>query len=265
MPTTAASHPLGIIRMNPTTYERGLYPASSCSTDANQRRNISRREQRLSRWGGAALLLLGLKRRRMSGLLLSIAGGGLLYRAWTGHCHCYEALGIDTSERSSAHPIPAEQGLRVEQSITVQRSAHDLFNAWQDLENLPRIMSHLRKVEKLSESRSRWLAEGPLGQTVEWEAETISRREPEVISWRSLPGSQIDSAGSVRFSTLQNGRGTTVHVELKYQPPGGRLVAGIAWLLGAGFEKQLNDDLKRFKSVMEAGEAPTHAGQPQGT
>lgn len=227
-------------------------------------RNISQREQQFSTWGGAALLLAGLKRGKLGGLLMSLAGGGLLYRGLSGHCYCYDALGIDSSEDSDATAVPAQQGLRVEESITVNRTAEELYDFWKELENLPLVMSHLRRVETRDEGRSRWVAEGPLGQSVSWDAEINNQREPELIAWRSLPGSQIETAGSVHFVPQENGRGCVVRVSLKYNPPGGRIGAGIAWMLGAGLEKQLHEDLARFKSVMEAGEAPTTAGQPRG-
>jgi uncharacterized membrane protein len=231
----------------------------SCST-----RNISRREQQMSTVAGAALLAAGVSRGRASGLLLSLLGGGLLYRGWTGHCHTYDALGIDTAHHSAATAIPAKQGLKVEKSFTVNRPADEIYDYWQDLSKLPRIMQHLETVEVLDESRSRWVAKGPFGQTLEWEAEILEQRRPEMISWRSLPGSDVDSAGSVHFKPLGHDRGTALTVSLKYNPPGGRLGAGIAWLVGNDAEQQLEDDLSRFKSVMEAGEAPTTAGQPSG-
>ncbi len=81
---------------------------------------------------------------------------------------------------------------------------------------------------------------------------------------RSLPGSQVDTAGSVHFKPLGKDRGTVVKVSLKYDPPGGKVGAAIAWLFGKGVEQQLDDDLRRFKSVMETGESPTIQGQSRG-
>ncbi|MEQ8849741.1 SRPBCC family protein [Botrimarina sp.] len=245
-----------------SSHHDALHPAEPA--EEGRPRNISRREQQLSKWGGAALLLAGLTRGRASGLVMSLAGGSLLYRGWTGHCHAYGALGINTAGHNDATAVPAQQGVRVDESVTINRGAGELYERWSDLESLPAVMRHLKSVEVLDEQRSRWVAEGPLGQSVDWEAEVINQREPDMISWRSLPGSRVDTAGSVRFTPLGHDRGTVVRVEMKYNPPGGRVGAGIAWMFGAGLEKQLREDLARFKSVMEAGVAPTTAGQPRG-
>ena len=72
----------------------------------------------------------------------------------------------------------------------------------------------------------------PLGQTVEWEAEIINDKPNEMIAWRSLPGSEVDTAGSVHFKPVGGGRGTEVHVNLKYNPPGGVVGAAVAKLFG---------------------------------
>ncbi|MAT16522.1 MAG: cyclase [Planctomyces sp.] len=254
--------------MNTTTAEYASTGSQQCAEQKGEcplSRNISRGEQQLSTWGGAALVAAGLMKGRLSGLLLTLAGGGLLYRGWTGHCHTYDMLGIDTSEEHAAGTvIPSRTGTRVDEAVTVNRSADELFDFWQNLENLPSVMQHLDRVEQQEGDRSHWIAKGPFDQRVEWDAEIIEKKEGEMISWRSLPGSQVDTAGSVHFKSAGNGRGTTVRVSLKYNPPGGRVTTGLAWLFGMGLKQQLHEDLARFKSVLEAGEAPTVTGQPQG-
>ena len=69
------------------------------------------------------------------------------------------------------------------------------------------------------------------------------------------------------------GRGTEVHVELRYDPPGGKLGALVAKLFGEEPGQQVEGDLRRFKQVIETGEvvhsdASIHRGlhpaQPSG-
>lgn len=237
---------------------------STSKSETCNRRNINTREQTLSLIGGATLLVAGIGKGKMSGLLMTLLGGGLLYRGWTGHCHAYDALGIDTAEHPDATAIPAKQGVKVEKSLTIQKPAEELYEFWRDLENLPRVMRHLKQVEQLPGQRSRWIAKGPLGQTLEWEAEIINERDAEMISWRSLPGSSVDSAGSVHFKSLPNDRGTQVTVTMKYNPPGGRLGDRIAWLFGADLNQELADDLQHLKRMMETGEVPATAGTLSG-
>jgi uncharacterized membrane protein len=133
------------------------------------------------------------------------------------------------------------------------RPAHELFHFWRDFENLPRIMRHLELVQVLSPTRSHWVADGPLSLRFEWDAEIITEKENALIGWRSLPGSAVDTAGSVHFTPLAGGAGTEVKVVLKYNPPAGKVGAAIAGLMGQSPDQQIAEDLRTFKWVMEFG------------
>jgi uncharacterized membrane protein len=248
------------------------YPGMGRSTRPQNRpqnvsrpQNISQTERWVSTIGGSTLLAAGLVRGKLCGLLMTLCGGALVYRGMTGHCHAYDALGIDTAEHPEATAVPAQTGVKVEKTIIVNRSAKDLYAFWRDVENLPSVMNHLEEVEANDATHSHWWAKGPMGKLVEWEAEIFNEREGEFIAWRSLPGSDIDTAGSVHFKSLGNDRGTAITVSLKYNPPAGKVGASIASLLGNGLEQQLDHDLRHFKSVLEAGESPRTAGQPRGS
>jgi uncharacterized membrane protein len=89
---------------------------------------------------------------------------------------------------------------------------------------------------------------------VEWEAETVEDRPNELIAWRSLPDASIPNSGTIRFKDAPGDRGTEIHVELRYQPPGGKLGSLIAKLFGEEPDQQVKGDLRRFKQVMETGE-----------
>jgi uncharacterized membrane protein len=145
-------------------------------------------------------------------------------------------------------------GIHVTQAITIKRPRNEVYGFWHNFENLPRFMAHLESVEALDERRSRWKAKAPAGTTVEWEAETLEDRPNELIVWRSLPDAAIPNSGSVRFKDAPSNRGTEVLVELRYQPPGGKLGSLIAKLFGEEPEQQVKGDLRRFKQVMETGE-----------
>jgi uncharacterized membrane protein len=226
--------------------------------------NISQAERWASIGIGTAFVLAGLARGRLCGLLACVTGGAILHRGMSGHCYGYEVLGIDTAEHNESTAVPAHLGLKLEKTISVHRPADELFHFWRNFENLPRIMRHLKRVEVVSNNRSRWVAEGISGRTLEWDAEIINERENELIAWKSLPGGEVDTAGSVHFKSLPNGRGTAVTVSMKYNPPGGKLAATIAGWLGLGAEQMVVEDLRRFKQLMEAGEIPTTVGQPHG-
>jgi uncharacterized membrane protein len=91
-----------------------------------------------------------------------------------------------------------------------------------------------------------------LGSTVEWDAEVINEKENELIAWRSLKGADVDTAGSVHFLPVSGNRGTEVKVTLKYNPPGGKVGSTIARMFGAAPEQEIEEDLHRFKQLMEA-------------
>jgi uncharacterized membrane protein len=227
-------------------------------------RNIGEVERVLSVGAGVGMALCGLTSGKARGLLATLLGGGLIYRGLTGHCAFYEAMGIDTAERKPTTAVPAHQGCKIERTITVRRSAHELYDFWRYIGNFPKVMRHLKSVEPREGSRTHWIAHG-LAKDLQWDAEILNRRDDGLIAWRSLPGGDVETAGSIRFKPLGDDRGTKVTVSLKYNPPGGKIAARIANWLGAGLDEEVAEDLRRFKRVMESGDVPAPDGQPVGT
>jgi uncharacterized membrane protein len=146
------------------------------------------------------------------------------------------------------------RGVHVMETITINRPRNEVYGFWHNFENLPRFMAHLESVQVLENNRSRWKAKAPAGMTVEWEAETVEDRPNELIAWRSLAEAEVPNSGSVRFKDAPGDRGTEVLVELRYQPPGGKIGALFAKLFGEEPGQQVKGDLRRFKQVMEIGE-----------
>jgi len=138
--------------------------------------------------------------------------------------------------------------------ITINRPPAEVYGFWRDLENLPRFMRHLESVSSTGPGRSRWKVKGPAGTTVEWNAEIVEDRPSELIAWRSLPGASVENGGFVRFRPAPGGKATEVKVHLEYHPPGGRLGSAVASLFGEEPGQQLQEDLRRFKQVIETGE-----------
>jgi len=174
------------------------------------------------------------------------------------------ALDVLCSQRLSRSPNANVSAIRVKKSITVNRSPEELYRFWHDFQNLSRFMNHLISVQVTGERRSHWVAKGPAGTSVEWDAEVINERPNESIEWRSLEGADVDNSGSVRFEPAPGGRGTVVRVEMGYKPPAGVIGATVAKLFGEAPEKQIKVDLLRFKQLMETGEIARTEGQPAG-
>jgi uncharacterized membrane protein len=152
------------------------------------------------------------------------------------------------SRERSRHPDT------IVRTVTVNRPVAELYRFWRDVENLPSVMPHLESVEARGGSMSHWVARAPLGTSVEWDAEITEDRPDELVAWRSVEGSQVRNAGSVRFAPAPGQRGTEVRVEMEYDTPGGPLGTVVAMLSGEEPRQQVADALRRFKQVMETGE-----------
>lgn len=205
-------------------------------------------------------------RARVQGALAAVLGVTAL------DVYCGLALSRHQRDRAHHHPDFGDgRGRTFETgkppfrtSITIGLPASEIYAFWRDFANLPQFMAHLKSVEVIDATRSRWTAKGPAGTEVSWDAEIIEEKENELIAWRSLPGSTVENAGSVRFEPATGGRGTIVRVSLQYRPPAGALGTTVAKLFGEAPEKQIPVDLMRIKQLLETGEIPTTQGQPSG-
>jgi len=217
--------------------------------------NISGTERLASTLVGGALMAYGLKRRSLGGTLMALGAGSLVFRGATGHCLVYKALGLNTSQtKSGVASVRHNEGIKIETSVIIDRSPGELYRFWRNFENLPRFMTSLESVKKIDDRHSHWVVKAPAGTTLEWGAEIHNEKENEFIAWRSLQNAELNNAGSVHFTPDADGRGTTVKVILSYEPPGGKLGQAIARFLGQEPERQIRQDLERFKIVMEAEE-----------
>ena len=235
--------------------DSSLSPQDS-QAQADQEKKVSDTE----RWGslisGGAMVLAGLSQRSLKGILMAVAGGSLAYHGATAQKSMQErvteAAGLD-------------KAIRVEKTLTIQNQSPEmLYRFWRDFQNLPTFMKHLKSVTVLSETRSHWVANAPLGQTVEWDADIITDHANQLITWTSVEGADVENSGFVRFTPAPADRGTEVKVVIEYSVPGGAVTAAVAKLFGEEPEQQVGDDLRRFKMLMEAGEIATTEGQSVG-
>jgi uncharacterized membrane protein len=213
--------------------------------------NVAMPERIASSIVGLALVIYGLARRGFSGTVLGLLGALLIFRGASGRSECYRRLGIDTAGGTKGRGVPSDAALKVETSIDIARSPMELYHFWHQLTDLPEIMPHVVSLT-VNGSRSHWVVRGPAGRQVEWDAEFINEKPGELIAWQSLPGADVQSAGSVHFSPIGDGESTRVKVTLQYLPPAGKAGALVAHLLGSAPEQQLESDLARFKERMEA-------------
>jgi len=220
------------------------------------RMNVSVPERWVSAAIGGALIAYGIRRRSWTGGLIALAGGNLLLRGALGRSLIYRAFGIDTSKAFAKMASKAATGERftVEKSITLSAPASEAYRFWRNFENLPRVMRHLKSVRSIDDRRSHWVAAAPAGLDIEWDAEITDERQDRKIAWRSLENAEIENKGVVLFEPIQDGNATELRVYLEYAPPAGKAGKAFAKLFGKDPAKMVEEDLRRFKSLIESGE-----------
>jgi uncharacterized membrane protein len=208
--------------------------------------------------GGAAVLAFAAftaRDRSWRAAGLALAGVPLVYRGTTGRWVPRAIVG----ETAEAAPLP-----HLRASVTIERPAGELYDYWRQLANLPRFMKHLESVTETGGGRSHWIGKSPLGWKAEWDAELTAEEPGRRLAWRSLAGSEIETTGEVRFTPATGNRGTMVFVNMDAGLPGNAFGRVVAPLVHQGTERQVREDLRRFKELMEAGEIATIDGQPAG-
>ena len=214
-----------------------------------ERSRLATADSWISLLGGGVLTAFGAQRaiskRSPVGILMATGGGLLVY--------------------NGLRPRRLSNGIHIQTAFTINKPAAELYREWRNLENLPRFMKHLQSVRQLDNRRSEWTARGPMGATFNWQAEIVDEAAGRFLVWRSMPGSPVESSGSVQFREAPGNRGTELIVAMHYSRAGGRTSAFLADLLGAVPERVLREQVRGFKQLMEAGEIPTTEGQPTGT
>lgn len=143
------------------------------------------------------------------------------------------------------------QAVELEKELTVHAPVGEVYAFWRAMENFPRFMTHVKEVRQLQGGQYHWIVTGPASLSFAWDAEITAEDPDRLLAWRSIDGTLVPNAGVVRFDPVDGG--TRIHVRMSYHPPGGAMGHAFAQLLGADPGKQMDDDLGRFKSLMEEG------------
>lgn len=135
-----------------------------------------------------------------------------------------------------------------ETSIIVSAPVEQVFDVWSHFDRFPEFMDNLKSVQLTGDRLSHWVAKGPLGASIEWDAETTMFEPNKRIAWNSRDSGDITTSGQVTFNELDNNQ-TEIHVVLKYEPPGGVIGDAVAKLFSDP-QKDLEKDLERFKAMV---------------
>jgi uncharacterized membrane protein len=239
-------------------------------------RNVGSGERLASVVSGAAVALYGLDRRDLQGGLLAVLGAELIRRGATGHCFVYEALNVTTASDATHHgfhrdlrigraaTVRASRAVKIEHTVTVKRSAEDLYSFWRDPANVPRIVDFIESVETLGDKTARWRARGPGGVAIEWDSQIINDIPNELLAWKSVGDADIPNAGSIHFHPAPDGRGSEVRLIVEYEPPAGHIGAWLAKLMKENPDEQVQRALRRLRQLAETGDVLTTEGQTSG-
>ncbi len=202
--------------------------------------NWSPRARLLTTMAGGALTGLAVRRHDGWGAGLGLLGLGLVLRGVT-NVEIERLLGLG----GGRHVV------EVQKTVNINAPVERVFESWTNYANFPHFMRNVREVRDLGNGRSRWVAVGPAGVPVEWDAFITRLRPNQVMAWKSEPGSAIKNAGIIRFDPNNEG-GTRVNIRLSYTPPAGAGVQEAAKIFGADPRHEVDEDLARMKTMIEA-------------
>jgi uncharacterized membrane protein len=197
---------------------------------------------------GGGLARYGLARRDLVGVAAGGSGVLLLSRAAT-NLRLARLTGVGAGRGA----------VQLQKTIQVDAPVEPVWELVDGYERFPEFMTHVREVRASGDGRSHWKVEGPLGTTVQWDAETTRREPPHRLSWKTLPGAAVQHAGALALEAADGG--TRVHVTMAYNPVAGATGHAVASLLGSNPNKQLDDDLLRLKTLAETGARPHDAAR----
>ena len=146
-------------------------------------------------------------------------------------------------------------------AVTVGRPADELRALWLDPDTQSRIWRHFADVTPTGDRTADWVAEGPAGAEYRWRTETAAGGGDE-IRWSSLDGADVPNVGILGFRPAPGDRGTELHLEVRFDPPGGALGAAVGKLFHLVPTEIVGQALYKFRALALTGEIPTTDPQP---
>jgi uncharacterized membrane protein len=155
-------------------------------------------------------------------------------------------------------------GIDIQKTVRINAPVQDVYRFLANYENFPQFMRNIRSVQVYADGRSHWIAAGPLGTDVEWDAITTRMEPDSVIEWSTIVGSPVEHAGTITFNSEGDGS-TRVHLRMSYNPPAGAVGHVVAKLFGADPKSEMDEDFLRLKSTLESGRATSEFSAQQST
>ena len=116
-------------------------------------------------------------------------------------------------------------------------------------------MANVEEVTPTGPDTTHWRVKGPLGKTLEWDAQTTQKEHNSAIAWNSTQG-DVGTSGQVRFLEAGQPERTRVEVQMNYSDPPGGKVGEVASRAVANPKLQLEQDLRNLKQILEGEATP---------
>lgn len=229
---------------------------SEQSTSGSQSHDTAEPAERvLNLTSGALLMLPVLGKRSALRWTAAAAGGALIYCGISG-------------TRSASRLMPpgatATSKQRIRQSVTIGRSASELFALWRNTDTLEKIRLPFEQLTVLGSDHVRWKMNLPVG-SIEIEALLVEERPGELVHWRSTSSGPFQVDERMRFKPAPQDLGTeaTLDYEVDFsRMPAGELLRSVSSVFQRAPRSAVKKVLENFKSLAETGEVPTLERNP---
>jgi uncharacterized membrane protein len=146
-------------------------------------------------------------------------------------------------------------------SITIGKPAPELRALWLLQETQSRIWAHFATVTPIADRTAEWVAQGPAGGEYRWRT-AMSGSESDDVRWTTENGADVPNVGVLTFRPAPGDRGTELHLDVRFDPPGGTIGQAVSKLFHIAPREIVRTALYRFRALALTGEIPTTDPQP---
>jgi uncharacterized membrane protein len=216
--------------------------------------NVGEDERTLSALAGAGLVVAGLARRGVPGLVAGTAGAVLFARGASGRCAVYRALGISTANAAPRAPIEIARSITIDEGVDKLREALHHPERW--------LVGGA--IESVSPDGDRWrIAIRALGFEVADVDVELRDDAPDTIRVFARQGEGTPHEGRIALRAAPGAHGTELHVSFCVRP-GGRVSEALVRATDGVARRALGHALQRLRQLVETGEIARTEGQPHG-
>ena len=154
--------------------------------------------------------------------------------------------------------------IRIHKSLYIQRPPEACYGFWRNFENFPQFMRDVESVQVVDATRTHWRLRTLQGKPVEWTVELFSDIPSQQLGWRTIADAPIAHSGVVKFLPAYGHSSTRLEIDILYKTPTAQSMDMSSMPFTEEPSRQWDDDLRRFKQLLETGEIATTLGQSSG-